>query len=88
MKQINIPTFDDNFTIDLSCIDNCYQGIIIVHKQGKPVGYISYDDNEWGMSNEIDRETTDWDPSLVDLIKNIMRTGKGDSFKALDFEQL
>jgi hypothetical protein len=86
MKKINIPVFDDKSTIDLSCINDCYQGIIIVYKQDKPVGYISYDDHEWGMSNEIDRETTDWYPSLLDLIKDIIKLERGDSFKTLDFE--
>ena len=85
MKQINIPIFDDNLTIDLSCINEDYKGIIIVYKQDKPVGYISYDDYEWGLSNTIDKSDGDWYPSLIDLIKDILKLGRGDSFKTLDF---
>lgn len=86
MKDIKLPINTDT-SIDLSSINAGTEGLILVYKNDKCVGYINYDTNYWYYNISIDAQecTINYD-TLYNLIMELLNKELADSFKLIEFE--
>jgi hypothetical protein len=88
MRDIRLPETSDK-SIDISAIDTNTEGIILVYKGNKPIGFIGYDDdnNEWVYLDDITINCSyKRDENLLALLRNVIASNYADSFKLVDFK--
>lgn len=88
MRDIKLPETSDKI-IDISAIDTNTEGIILVYKGNKPVGFIGYNDdnNEWVYLDDITINCSyKRDENLLALLRNVIASNYANSFKLVDFK--
>lgn len=85
MKNLIIPAECDNSSINITDINNEFNGLIIAYKNNMPFCYIQYN-NQWEYNFTINSEYSEnWDDTLINLIKNLNEEEPNLIYKVIEF---